>query len=999
MADKTVVVRYIARGASQVGAQALAVAKSHTAAARQMARAGDQLAARSRAIAGVAAFAGKAVLVGLGAAFAVSAKAAIDFESSMAGVYKTLGDTATNAQIVALGDALREMSLVTPVNVNDLAGIAELGGQLGVGVQDMEKFVATIAALDVSTNLNFDDAAKGLARFSNIMQLPISDVDKLGNVIVDLGNNLATTESEILTFALRLAPIGKTVGATEEQIFGISAAFSSLGIPAERGATALQRSFLDIERAVDSGGPKLLKFAQAAGMSTEEFIKLDSIGRFVAFTEGLRDIQDEGGSALTTLKNLKINQQRTIQVLLAAAGAGDLLRNSLELANEAGDNGNAMWEEAARRYGTTESQIRLMANAFNDLRIELGAGLIPFIREMLGWMKDLFMSMKENAGAIKAFAKALLVIVGAKGLLGLGVMIFKAVDALRAMKAAWATSMLMGGGVTRQLGFVSTALGGLVGVLGVAVLAFTAYTAWQARSARKARLLREQVEGLNDAIDAGSSVETTLADFIGESLNDGSSDKLLEFFRFAGIGTRELAVAVSDLDGTGMEDLIARMVEYKSTTEDAFFETDTISEEQAGSLRMLGQAISFVGDMRVIAAERQVNAEQRVTDELLNQDAATQRLIAQARQLYKAYDPPKREISFLDAVYGGSKEAVKAWEDFVKDSGQALDDYRQNVIDAFDDTRDAIAGGIGAWDDYGGKVRLSLWKARKAMKLRLKDAIEWNETLKTLIASGATTETITFFENYSLEEKAALTALLKRSPKKFFEYVEQWEDFIDDINQTVEDNLEIRGIFRQKMDEFVIEMISGARGLEEQGISPWEGFVQSTFDELAKLPVGGRALMIESIRAMADSGVLAEMFGVGQNVIDALIRGMIAMRGPLIGAMGGLGDTIIEKTTGKLGIASPSKVFFGIGEDVTKGFMMGINKDMGDLRALDGFAGTFRRASFGGASANQTTVNNSNSQATTVVVQDANYRDLRSDISAGLIAGGVNRQVEVLVKR
>lgn len=995
MADKTVVVRYIARGASQVGAQALAVARSHTAAAQQMARAGDQVAARSRAIAGVAAFAGKAVLVGLGAAFAVSAKAAIDFESSMAGVYKTLGDTATNEQIIALGDALREMSLVTPVNVNDLAEIAELGGQLGVGIQDMEKFVATIAALDVSTNLNFDDAAKGLARFSNILQLPISDVDKLGNVIVDLGNNLATTESEILTFALRLAPIGKTIGATEEQILGISAAFSSLGIPAERGATALQRSFLDIEKAVDSGGPKLLKFSQAAGMTTEEFVKLDAIGRFTAFTEGLRRIQDEGGSALTTLKNLKINQQRTIQVLLAAAGAGDLLSLSLERANTAGDNGNAMWEEAARRYGTTESQIRLMANAFNDLRIELGAGLIPFIREMLGWMKDLFMSMKDNAGVIKTFAKALLIIVGMKGLLGLGVAIFKGVDALRAMKAAWATSMLMGGGITRQLGFATTALGGLAGALGIAVIAFTAYTAWQARSARKARILKEQVEGLNDAIDAGSSVESTFSDFIGESLGD--SGPLLEFFRFAGIGTRELASAVSDLDGTGMEDLIARMVEYKGATEDAFFETDTITDAQMKSTRMLGQAIAFVGDMRVIATERQIDADNRLTDELLNQDVATQRLIAQARQLYKVYDAPKRKISFLDAIYGGSKEAVKAWEDFVDDSDEALDNYGKNVIEAFDNTRSAITDGMGAWDEYSGAVKLNLTDASDAMKLRLSDAIAWNETLKTLIESGASSETITFFENYSLEEKAAFTALLNESPKKFFEYVGQWETFIENINSTVEDNLRIRGIFKQKMEGFVIEMIAGARKLEETGTSAWDGFVTQTFEELAKLPIGGKKLMIETIRAMGDSGVLAEMFGVTQNVIDALIRGMISMRGPLIGAMSGIADLMVTTVNGKFQIESPSKVFVGIGENITKGLMIGMGNGI-NLDQYDNFIGGFRRSVLGSGSGAPTTVNNSSSQATTVVVQDANYRDLRSDISAGLIAGGVNRQVEVLVR-
>jgi len=134
MVAKQVHIRYIATGAGQVAAQALAVSKANQTAAKQMVDANKRVAATSRGIVTASAFAGKAILFGIGAAFAVSAKAAMDFESSMAGVYKTLGDTATASEIVELGDALRAMSLDIPVNVNTLAGIAEIGGQLGVAV-------------------------------------------------------------------------------------------------------------------------------------------------------------------------------------------------------------------------------------------------------------------------------------------------------------------------------------------------------------------------------------------------------------------------------------------------------------------------------------------------------------------------------------------------------------------------------------------------------------------------------------------------------------------------------------------------------------------------------------------------------------------------------------------------------------------------------------------------------------------------------------------------
>jgi len=61
------------------------------------------------------------------------------------------------------------------------------------------------------------------------------DFDRLGSSVIELGNNFATTESEISDMALRLAGAGTTVGLTEPDILGLATALSSLGIEAESG--------------------------------------------------------------------------------------------------------------------------------------------------------------------------------------------------------------------------------------------------------------------------------------------------------------------------------------------------------------------------------------------------------------------------------------------------------------------------------------------------------------------------------------------------------------------------------------------------------------------------------------------------------------------------------------------------------------------------------------------------------------------------------------------
>ncbi|WP_273381917.1 phage tail tape measure protein, partial [Symbiobacterium thermophilum] len=314
----------------------------------------------------------------LAAAGGGALKASIDFESAFAGVRKTVD--ASEEELEALSEGIRQMAKEIPQSATAIAGIAEAAGQLGIQTEHILTFTRTMADLGVATNLSGEEAATALARLANITQMPQSEFDRLGSTIVALGNNLATTEAEIVEMGLRIAGAGSQVGMTEAQILAFAGALSSVGIAAEAGGSAISRVMINIANEVASGGEKLELLARVAGMSADEFAeawRTDAAGALVTFIEGLGRLSAEGENVFAVLDELGMSEIRVRDALLRAAGAGDLFRNSLTLATQAWEENTALANEAAQRYGTTESQLTILKNQLVDMAITLGDALAP----------------------------------------------------------------------------------------------------------------------------------------------------------------------------------------------------------------------------------------------------------------------------------------------------------------------------------------------------------------------------------------------------------------------------------------------------------------------------------------------------------------------------------------------------------------------------------------------------------------------------------------------
>ena len=314
-----------------------------------------------------------------------SIKSAVSYEDAFAGVRKTVD--ATEPEFNQLSDAIRNMSKQMPESADDIAHVMEIAGQLGIsGVDNLETFTKTAVMLGDTTNLSSEEASTALAKFLNITGSGTDTVDRLGSTLVDLGNNTATTEADIMNMALGLAAAGSQVGMSDADILGFAATLSSLGIASERGGTAFSKLMINMEVATETGGEALEQFASVAGMSADQFkekFKTDATGAITSFIGGLKNINDNGGSAIKTLDDMGIKEVRLRDTIMRAVEGYDMMNDNLKLSTDAYNNNNALVEEAGKRYETTQSKIEIFKNKLKDVGISIGNAVLPAISKLL----------------------------------------------------------------------------------------------------------------------------------------------------------------------------------------------------------------------------------------------------------------------------------------------------------------------------------------------------------------------------------------------------------------------------------------------------------------------------------------------------------------------------------------------------------------------------------------------------------------------------------------
>jgi len=355
------------------------------------------------------------VFAGIAAGVISSINKFKDFETGLVSVAKTTDLSGKDLDVFKA--RIIELSKEIPVSTDRLLEIGAAAGQLGIkGSNNLIPFIDTIAKLGASTNLVGEEAAIQIARIINITGESIQDVGKFGATLVDLGNNFATSEKEIVRLASEVAKSTINYKLSSTEVLGLSAAMSSLGIKAELGGSSVGRALRAIDFAIsDTTGPAIKSLSELTGIAAKDLPEAfgdNAVAVFQKFVEGLGNIEGGGAAVASKMAEFNLKGEELLKTIPTLAERSELLGQSLKRAGVAAKEGSALNEEAAQAFDTTASKLQLAQNRLSDLQRELGEQLAPQIIESLNEITEVVIENRDSFAALATGVSLSLSLIG-----------------------------------------------------------------------------------------------------------------------------------------------------------------------------------------------------------------------------------------------------------------------------------------------------------------------------------------------------------------------------------------------------------------------------------------------------------------------------------------------------------------------------------------------------------------------------------------------------------
>lgn len=869
-------------------------------------------------------------------------KSAIEFESAFTGVQKTVD--ATGEEYAALSKGITEMSERMPQSASAIAGVMEAAGQLGVrGVQNLLDFTETMIMLGDATNLTSEEAAMSIAKVMNIFGTANEDVGRFGATIVDLGNNYATTEADIVSMTNRLAAGARIAGLTEAQTLALATAMSSVGIEAEAGGTAMTQTFNAIETAVAHGGENLEKFAKVAGMSATSFADMwgnRPVEALQAFIGGLGNLEENGENTVLVLDDLGLSGIRQSNMLKSLALASDMLAETVDTANNAWDENVALTNEANKRYQTFESQLQTFLNTLSNVGREFGQIILPYLQKLLNWAKEGLQKFRDLDDSTKNM-----------------------IVRIAAIAAAIGPLLIAVGKVMTAVGSINTLLGSMGatgGTIAIAIAGFAALGTILWAVAQNGKLVTDGAQEIRE------SVEKSVESF--DKANEKYEKSAAEISATATVAEDYVAILEELEQQYGKA--AGEQEEYQVTIEKlkaVMPELNVVIDEQTGLIsggtQALRDQIDAWEDLAIQQARQQLmqdkmnayidlvktSAEATVEKTRAEKDLARiegERTL-QGAKLVDMYNREFGTSKNLSEIYGELLTRSVGWSDELRGQAMIYDGLARNSITATQavadytvaeqDAKTAMEEGKNVVDEYNNALEEYGFGVEETSEkqVELTTAVEeTNDAVANSDAAYSSVDELMQAHGHTLDELASKYEDLEGQVHNAFEVIKQDSSVsYEEMKKNLEENLKIMQNWSSEVqlaferagklgiDEGFVQYLvdlgpQGAKYLHEfleQSDAEWEAIAEVWSE-------GASGAYYAAANAL--SVAPGEFEKIGRNSAQGFVDGVngVDVTAPITA----MANNVIGVARTTLEIRSPSKVFEGIGEFVMEGFFNGV---------------------------------------------------------------------------
>lgn len=272
-------------------------------------------------------------------------------------------------------DELFKVSEKTGYFASDLAEASYQALSAGVAIEDLGGFISEMGVLAKGGFTDITTAVDTATSIMNAYGKEVYSVQEISDKLIATQNIGKTTVNELGASAADFIPIAAQLGVELDEVLGMMASITKVGVPTSQAATQVSRVMIELADATSGAGKN---FKELTGKSFPQFAK-------------------EGGTLTQALKILKVGAEESGEELITMFGRAEAGKAAVVLMKDNADDLATSITSIGTSAGAAEKANKIATTNVSDEWTKLKVSVINDIAEI----------GKSQEGFMYSFAKFL----------------------------------------------------------------------------------------------------------------------------------------------------------------------------------------------------------------------------------------------------------------------------------------------------------------------------------------------------------------------------------------------------------------------------------------------------------------------------------------------------------------------------------------------------------------------------------------------------------------